>query len=348
MDYDASYSRRGSEMKATIYDIAKEAGVSIATVSKVINGKGRISTETRNAVFAIMERFDFQPSVIASALTGKKTFTLGLLIPDISNPFFAEIARAIEDQGHDLGYSVVMCNTDNKDEKVERYISLLLQKSVDGIIIATGIEKKEILEQLIARRIPSVLIARELPMIAVDTVVVDDYVGGCLAANHLLQLGHTQIAILSESQKVSSSRERTRGFRQTLLEADVHLNEQWLKVCDYKVEDGKRKALELLQEDNPPSAIFACNDMLAVGALQAAKEMKMDLPNELSIISFDNTILSTVTNPLLTTIAQPIEQMGKLAVDLIVESIKEDNQQKRRIVLRPEIIIRESTCARAD
>jgi DNA-binding LacI/PurR family transcriptional regulator len=330
-------------MKATIYDIASEAGVSIATVSKVINGKGKISAETRNAVFAIMERLDFQPSVIASALTGKKTFTLGLLVPDISNPFFAEIARAIEDQGHQLGYSVVMCNTDNKDEKVERYISLLLQKSVDGIIIATGIERKEILEQLLARGLPIVLIARELPMIAVDTVVVDDYVGGCMAANHLIQLGHTEVAILSESHKVSSSRERVRGFRQTMSDAGHDLNEQWLKVCDYRVEDGKNKTLELLQESSLPSAIFACNDMLAVGALQAAKEMKIRVPKELSIISFDNTILSSVTNPPLTTIAQPMEQLGKLAVDLIVENIKEDKQMKQRIVLRPEIIVREST-----
>lgn len=332
-------------MKATIYDIAKEAGVSIATVSKVINGKGRISAETRSAVNAIMERFDFQPSVIASALTGKKTFTLGLLVPDVSNPFFAEIARAIEDQGHQLGYSVVMCNTDNKDEKVERYISLLLQKKVDGIIIATGIEKKEILEQLLAKNLPIVLIAREMPLVSVETVVVDDYAGGCLAANHLLELGHTKIAILAENQKVSSSRERMRGFRQTMADAGISFDENWLKICDYKVEDGKKNTLELLQNVNLPSAIFACNDLLAVGALQAAKQLKIEIPTELSIISFDNTILASVTNPTLTTIAQPMEQMGKLAVDLIVEHIKGDKHAKQRIVFRPELIIRESTAS---
>jgi DNA-binding LacI/PurR family transcriptional regulator len=331
-------------MKATIYDIAKEAGVSIATVSKVINGKGRISSETRSTIFAIMERFDFQPSVIASALTGKKTFTLGLLVPDVSNPFFAEIARAIEDQGHQLGYSVVMCNTDNKDEKIERYISLLLQKSVDGIIIATGIDKKEILEQLLEKGLPIVLIAREMPLVAVETVVVDDYAGGCLAANHLIQLGHKEIAILAESQKVSSSRERMRGFRQTMAEAGLTFNEKWLKICDYKVEDGKKNALELLQkEDSRPSAIFSCNDLLAVGALQAAKELQINVPSELSIISFDNTILASVTNPTLTTIAQPMEQMGKLAVDLIVDHIKGDKKAKQRTVFRPELLIREST-----
>jgi DNA-binding LacI/PurR family transcriptional regulator len=337
-------------MKATIYDVAKEAGVSIATVSKVINDKGKISVETREAVLAIMDRLDYQPSVIASALTGKKTFPLGQLVPDISNPFFAEIARAIEDQGQHYGYSVVMCSTDNKDEKVERYINLLLQKSVDGIIIATGIDKKDILEQLLSKRVPVVLLAREMPLVAVNTVVVDDYVGGSLAANHLLELGHKRLAILSESAKVISSRERVSGFRQTMEGEQIPFREDWLNFCDYKVEDGKQKALQLLlaETEDRPTAIFACNDMLAVGALQAAKEAGVKVPDELSIVSFDNTILAKVTDPPLTTIAQPMEHMGKLVVDLIVEELKGDSGIKQRTVLRPELLIRESTITQLD
>ncbi len=332
-------------MKATIYDVAKEAGVSIATVSKVINGKGKISEETRGSVLAIMDRMDYQPSVIASALTGKKTFTLGLLVPDISNPFFAEIARAIEDQSQRYGYSVVMCSTDNKDDKVERYIALLLQKSVDGIIIATGIDKINILEQLLSKRIPVVLLAREMPLVAVNTVVVDDYVGGSLAANHLLELGHKRMAVLGESAKVVSSRERIRGFRQTMEDEQIPFREEWLKYCDYRIEDGKLKALELLQTEDRPTAIFACNDMLAVGALQAAKEAGVKVPDELSIVSFDNTILATVTDPQLTTIAQPMDYMGKAVVDLIVDELKGSKSIKQRMVLRPELLIRESTAS---
>ncbi len=330
-------------MKATIYDVAKEAGVSIATVSKVINGKGKISEETRGSVLAIMDRMDYQPSVIASALTGKKTFTLGLLVPDISNPFFAEIARAIEDQSQRYGYSVVMCSTDNKDDKVERYIALLLQKSVDGIIIATGIDKINILEQLLSKRIPVVLLAREMPLVAVNTVVVDDYVGGSMAANHLLELGHKRMAVLGESAKVVSSRERIRGFRQTMEDEQIPFREEWLKYRDYRIEDGKLKALELLQTEDRPTAIFACNDMLAVGALQAAKEAGVKVPEELSIVSFDNTILATVTDPQLTTIAQPMDYMGKAVVDLIVDELKGSKSIKQRTVLRPELLIREST-----
>ncbi|RTE10781.1 LacI family DNA-binding transcriptional regulator [Paenibacillus whitsoniae] len=332
-------------MKATIYDIAKEAGVSIATVSKVLNGKGKISAETSKAIYAIMERLNYQPSVIATALTGKKTYTLGLLIPDISNPFFSEVARAIEDQGEHLGYSVIMCSTDNKDEKVERYISLLQQKQVDGIIIATGIDNKDIVEQLLAKGIPVVLLARDMPLIAVNTVVVDDYVGGCLAASHLIGLGHRKLAVIGEKDSVRSSRERIRGFRQTMEDHGIALQEGFLKTCDYKVADGKKKALELLQSEDSPSAIFACNDMLAVGALQAARAVGKKVPNDLSIVSFDNTLLSEVADPPLTTLAQPIEHMGKLVVNMIVEELHGSNKVKQRTVLRPELIIRGSTAA---
>jgi LacI family transcriptional regulator len=330
-------------MKATIYDVAKEAGVSIATVSKVINNKGKISAETRKAVLEVMERLDYRPSVIASALTGKHTYTLGLLVPDISNPFFAEIARAVEDQGQSLGYSVMICSTDNRDERVERYVSLLLQKSVDGIMIATGIGDKAILEQLLARRIPVALIAREMPLLAAHTVVVDDYVGGCLAAAHLLGLGHRRFAVLSESMKVISSRERTRGFLQTLEEAGIAMPDENLIVCDYRLEDGKAKTLELLASGKAPTALFACNDLLAIGAMQAAKEKGIRVPGDLSIVGFDNTILAAVTDPPLTTIAQPIEHMGKRVVDLLVQELRGENPVKQRIVLRPELAIRAST-----
>ncbi|MEK8126593.1 LacI family DNA-binding transcriptional regulator [Paenibacillus filicis] len=332
-------------MKATIYDVAKEAGVSIATVSKVLNGKGKISTETREAIFAIMERLDYQPSLIATALTGKRTFTLGLLVPDISNPFFSEIARAIEDQSEQLGYSVMICSTDNKDAKVEKYISLLQQKKVDGIIIATGIDNKDILEQLLSKSIPVVLLARDMPLVAVNTVVVDDYIGGCLAAAHLLELGHRSVAMLGEREKVRSSRERVRGFRQTLEESGVTFTPEQLRHCDYKVEDSRVKALELLSVEEPPTAIFACNDMLAVGALQAAKELGKKVPEELSIVSFDNTVLAAVTNPPMTTVAQPMEHMGKLVVNMIVDELQGSAPVRQRVVLRPELIIRESTAA---
>jgi DNA-binding LacI/PurR family transcriptional regulator len=330
-------------MKATIYDVAREAGVSIATVSNAINGKGKISKKRRDEIFKIMEQLQYQPSVIAAALTGKKTFTIGLLLPDISNPFFAEIARAVEDQGRHRGYSVIICSTDNQDERAERYLALLEQKSVDGIIIGTGIENTEILSRLLAKSIPVAMIAREVSSESVHTVVVDDIIGGAYAAKHLLELGHASFAILSESSKVSSSRERVRGFKQALKEQGLSFSEENLKICDYKMEDGKRKALGLFQQANRPTALFCCNDMLAVGALQAAKELGIRIPRDLSIVSFDNTILASVTDPPLTSVAQPMEHMGKLVVDLLIQELEQEQMVKQRIVLRPELVVREST-----
>ncbi|MFB9750101.1 LacI family DNA-binding transcriptional regulator [Paenibacillus hodogayensis] len=331
-------------MKTTIYDVAREAGVSIATVSQVINGKGKISEERRQEIMQIMERLSYQPSVIASALTGKKTYTLGLLIPDISNPFFAEVARSVEDQGNQHGYSLIICSTDNKDERVERYLSLLQQKSVDGIIIGTGVENKEILNPLMESSIPTILIARDMAGLDLQTVLVDDFAGGTMAAQHLLELGHQALAVLAEDPKVSSSRERIRGFKETLVGSGIDLPGHWVQTCkDDLVKEGKLKAKALLQQTQRPTALFCCNDLLAIGALQAAKELGVKVPRDLSIVGFDNTILATVTDPPLTSVSQPTESMGKLAVDLIIEQLKTKVGSTPRRVLSPELCIRGSS-----
>ncbi|WP_029192831.1 LacI family DNA-binding transcriptional regulator [Paenibacillus harenae] len=333
-------------MKATIYDVAREAGVSIATVSKVINAKGKISQERRREIFAIMERLQYQPSVIASALTGKHTYTLGLLIPDIANPFYGEVARAVEDRGHQLGYSVIICSTDNRDERIEQYISVLKQKRIDGIMIGTGMGNADTLRELGAS-MPVVAIGRELPDVPVHTVVADDWQGGRMAAEHLLQLGHRRVAVLSESMAVSSSRDRLKGFKERLEEDGVMLQENHVRPCKHRMEDGKREAARMLEGKEHPTAIFCCNDLLAVGALQAAKEAGIRIPAELSVVSFDNTILASVTDPPLTSISQPMEQLGAAAVDLLLGQLEQDapSAAKRRIAMRTELIVRSSTAS---
>ncbi|MDF2725608.1 MAG: LacI family transcriptional regulator [Paenibacillus sp.] len=333
-------------MKATIYDVAREAGVSIATVSKVINAKGKISQERRREIFAIMERLQYQPSVIASALTGKHTYTLGLLIPDIANPFYGEVARAVEDRGHQLGYSVIICSTDNRDERIEQYISVLKQKRIDGIMIGTGMGNADTLREL-GGSMPVVAIGRELRAFPVHTVVADDRQGGRMAAEHLLQLGHRRMAVLSESMTVSSSRDRLMGFKERLEEDGIVLQERHVRPCKHRMEDGKREAAVMLEDSERPTAIFCCNDLLAVGALQAAKEAGIRVPNELSVVSFDNTILASVTDPPLTSISQPMELLGAAAVDLLLEQLEQGTPAaaKRRVAMRTELIVRASTAS---
>ncbi|TNJ67729.1 LacI family transcriptional regulator [Paenibacillus hemerocallicola] len=333
-------------MKATIYDVAREAGVSIAAVSQVINGKGKISEERRQEIIRVMEMLHYQPSRIASALTGKKTYTIGLLVPDISNPFFAEIARAVEEQGHQLGYSLIICSTENKDERVERYISLLQQKSVDGIIIGTGIDNKKMLKPFLDNETPIAMIAREMPGLDVKTVIVDDYVGGRMAAEHLLALGHRRLAVLTENPKLSSSKERIRGFREGVELSGGELPDSRIKACgDELVKEGKRLAAQLLQCEDPPTAIFCCNDLLAIGTLQAAKQLGMKVPSDLSVIGFDNTILASVTDPPLTTVAQPTERMGRTAVDRLIGQLDKAYDGELRTVMQPNLVVRSSTAA---
>jgi len=330
-------------MKATIYDVAREAGVSIATVSNAINGKGKISKKRREQILKIMEELNYQPSFIAAALVGKRTYTLGLLLPDISNPFFGEIARAIEDRAHQAGYSVMMCSTDNKDERVERYINVLEQKMVDGVVIGTGVDDLDILKRLETKAIPFVLLARESAALAADTVVGDDCAGGYLAARHLASLGHRRIAILSETMNVSSSRERLRGFRQGLAEAGVPFDSSDIVVCEFRVDEGRRGAQELLSRAEPPTALFCCNDVLAIGAMQAAKRRGLRVPDDVSIVGYDDTMLAGVTDPPLTTVAQPIQSMGEQALKLLLDGIHSADRVKQRVVLRPELVVRGST-----
>ncbi|MDF2684092.1 MAG: LacI family transcriptional regulator [Brevibacillus sp.] len=330
-------------MKPTIYDVAKKAGVSIATVSKVINNTGRISEKTRKKILALMEEMEYQPSVVASALTGKSTYTIGLLIPDLANPFFSEIARSIEDRGHSLGYNIVICSTDYDPEKEAKYTSLLKQKSVDGIILASGFENHKSAKELIHQNFPIAVVAREIPSLEVDTVSIDNFLGGYQAASHLIELGHKRIAIIARD--VWSNRERIRGYKQALDEANLEFDPQMEFVKDSAVESGKELAGKLLDSSTTPTAIFACNDSLAIGVIQAARQRGLSVPKNLSVVGFDDTIWAKISDPPLTTIAQPIREMGYGVMDLLIQEIKGQKHMKQRLILLPKLVERETTMA---
>ncbi|UCZ52808.1 LacI family transcriptional regulator [Bacillus shivajii] len=328
-------------MKVTIYQVAEKANVSIATVSKVINNTGRIGEDTKKRVLKAMEELNYYPSLVASALTGKKTDTIGLLLPDISNPFFAEIARHIEDRAHELGLSVIMCSTDYNKDKESKYIQLLLRKQVDGFILSSGFRNKDLLNRLVEDEIPLAMIAHYNPSISVHGVSIDDYKGGYLATSHLLSLGHKNIGLIGEN--VRSSNLRIYGYRDAFQDYDLSVDEGNILLTDASVSNGRKCAEQLLTSNDKPSAIFAVNDLLAIGAFQVAQEKGLSIPSDLSIISFDNTILSRTTVPPLTTVAQPIEEMGKKIVDLLLEEIQHPKNKNEQLLYSPELIIRGST-----
>ncbi|WP_212949282.1 LacI family DNA-binding transcriptional regulator [Siminovitchia terrae] len=334
-------------MKITIYDVAEAANVSIATVSKVINNTGNISDKTRKRVKQAMKDLEYHPNILASALMGKQTKTIGLLIPDLANPFFSELARRIEDRGHELGYNLVICNTDYDGDKEDKYLQLLNQKMVDGFVLASGFEDLEKVEELIKREIPVVIVARDFPMFSVNAVAIDDFMGGYIAANHLMGLGHKNIGVIARD--LWSNRERLRGFNHALDEHGLKLNKNFEYIMDIHdidhIYEGREMTKKYLLEDDRPTAIFACNDLLAAGAIQEAKELGFKIPENLSVIGFDNTSIATVIDPPLTTIAQPIESMGREVMDLMVSIISGEKKEKSRVTLLPSLVKRKTTKA---
>ncbi|MCE5170858.1 LacI family transcriptional regulator [Paenibacillus profundus] len=323
-------------MKSTIYDVARAAGVSIATVSKVVNQTGNISVKTRERVLHIMKELQYQPSVVASALTGKKTSTFGLLISDLANPFFAEVARNLEDQAQAVGYSIVMCSTDNKDDKGLNYISLLQRKQIDGLIVACQFSKWSLLQDSVTANFPVVLFSKDIPSLSMHTVTVDDYKGGYEAIQHLISLGHSRIGVVTEDSP--SGDHRVRGAKQAMSDSGITVNDDWIVKVNSSIEDGCEGAARVLQLEHRPTALFTCNDLIAVGSMQSAQRLGLSVPDDLSIIGFDDTILSKIVVPRLTTILQPIQEMAKETVQLLLRQSDTPDMPKQKIVFHPQLV----------
>ncbi|MDA8353832.1 MAG: LacI family DNA-binding transcriptional regulator [Firmicutes bacterium] len=327
-------------MKPTIYDVAEKAGVSIATVSYVMNNQ-KVGKKSREKVLKAMEELNYKPSLLASALTGKRTTTIGFLLPDLANPFVAEMARRVEDRAHERGFNVVICSTDSDKEKEALYTSLLRQKRVDGFIFAGDLKNVDVVKELVGEQTPVVLLAVSHPAVSVNSVTVDDFTGGYQVASHLISLGHKRIAVIAE--EAISSRERIRGYKHALQDQGIEIDEDLIVTSDSSFEDGERLADELLNTSHPPTAIFACNDILAIGSFLAARKKNRSIPGDLSVAGFDNTLLSKSSDPPLTIVEQPIQDMCSQAVDLLIEEIEGKSTRKQRIVLLPDLIIRQST-----
>ncbi|MCL6548014.1 MAG: LacI family transcriptional regulator [Alicyclobacillus sp.] len=331
-------------MKPTIYDIAQRAGVSIATVSHVLNNTGRLRASTRQKVLRVIEELGYERNPLATALAGKNSYSIGFLIPDVNNLYFPEILRGLEDEAFRQGYSVLVCNTDNDLDKERAYVKTLVHKRMDGLIIATGGTPGEVIQELLQTGVRVTVLSREIPQVSVATVMVDNIRGGYIAAQHLLSLGHRRIGVITEPLSIASSRDRLRGFRSAVADeapdAQVYVPEQ----SGFDIDAGTRMARELLTA-YPITALFAVNDQLAVGAIQACRELGRRIPEDVSIIGFDDTVLAKVVHPPLTTVAQPTYELGRRAAALTIGSIESDQQWTETLVLKPELVVRASTCA---
>lgn len=330
-------------MKLTIKDIANLAKVSTTTVSKIINNKDQnISEATRKRVKDIMEEHNYIPSSVARGLVTKKTYTIGLVMPDITNPFFPELARGAEDKASELGYSLIICNTDGKVEKEKKYINMLAEKRVDGIIFTAGSNPKQEESYLENLKIPIVLLDRNIDIESVNgSIFVDNKYGGYEAVDHLIKSGYKNIGHIMDSSS-KTAEERYMGYVEALQDYDMKVDEEMVAKGEYTVDFGYEGAKMLIEKNKEIDSIFCGNDLIAIGAIKYLKERGIEIPKQVGIVGFDDIYISKYLDPELTTISQPNYKMGYKAVEIIEDIINNPNH-RYCLTLKPELVVRKST-----
>jgi LacI family transcriptional regulator len=327
---------------STIKEVAELAGVSSATVSHVINGTRFVSEAVREQVLQAMNSLNYQPNALARSLRSGHTHTLGLILPDSANPFFAEMGHSIEMAAFEAGYSVIFCNTENDIERESFYLDVLTKKQVDGIIFVSTGENKESLKKLIELKIPTVVLDRDLAGMQMDFVQADNLQGGYLATRYLISLGHKRIGCIAGSPKVAAGSQRMTGYQKACEEFSIPVDGNLVAYGEFNPVSGWELGLRMLSQKDRPTAIFVSNDMMAIGVLRAAAELSISVPNDLAIVGFDDIELASYTIPPLTTIKQPKVEMGKATLDLILRRISDELAEPKRIVLPVSLVIRSS------
>ncbi|KAF1042102.1 MAG: Ribose operon repressor [Herbaspirillum frisingense] len=326
---------------STIKDVARLAGVSYTTVSHVLNHTRPVSAAARERVLRAVDELAYVPSALARSLRSKVTGSIGLIIPNNTNPYFSELARGIEDHCYGAGYSVILCNSDDDPDKQRDYLQVLQTKHCDGLIIAT-LNQSDLMPRA-KLDIPTVLLDRAPREHGTDLVSTDNARGGQLAAEHLLGLKRRRIACIAGPSGLDLSDERVNGFRNTLEEGGCMLGEADLLHADFSGIGGYQAAMQLLQRRQPPDAIFCCNDMMAIGVLRAAGELQIEVPGALSVVGFDDIELAQFIHPPLTTVAQNTRRLGNLTAQFLLERIADPELPARRETVAPQLQIRGST-----
>ncbi len=333
----------------TIRDVAKRAGVSPVTVSRVVNNAGNVKAATRERVESAIEELNYLPSIAARSLRVKRTRTLALIVPDITNSFWTTVARGVEDAAQGRDYSVLLCNTDEDPAKQERYLSAIVSQGVDGVIIAPYDSDADNLAGLRRREIPTVIIDRRVHGWEVDSVIGDSLSGSFALVRHLINLGHRHIAAISGPPKASTAEDRIAGYCLALGEAGIPLDNTLIKRGEFRAASGERLTHQLLDQDRPPTAIFAANNAIALGAIDALGQRNLRVPQDMALVSFDDLPGLAPFFPFLTVGVQPAYDMGLNAAQLLFSRLdSEVNLQPRHVVLPVRLIIRHSCGSKLD
>ena len=322
---------------ATIKDVAKAAGVSIATVSATSNGKGGVSEKRSRRVWDAVAAVGYSPHGIARSLRLGRTQVIGLVVGDIANPFFTSLAKAVEARASASGYSVIVANSDEEPKKELALLKMLREQRVAGILLApSGYDESYM---------PLVVVDRQLENMPFGAVVIDNVAAARMVTDYLVRLGHRRIAMISGQPHLSTADERRRGFREGLAAAGIRFDEELEPVADSRTENAYEAVQRLLTLPNPPTAIIAGNNLMTLGVIQAVADMRFRCPEQVSITGIDDFSWNAVIRPKLTTVAQPIDQLGKSSVDELFARMTEPGRLTapgRVITLAPRFIIRES------
>jgi LacI family transcriptional regulator len=333
-------------MQVTIDDIARIAGVSKATVSRVINQKtDGVGKETRQRIQKLIDDLDYKPNLLARGIVTSKTKTLGVILPDITNPFFPELIKSIENYANKSGYTVIFGNTDFSLEKEQNYISTFIAKRVDGIILTSTVENASTIhERLKKYNVPCVLLDRSVKQMDYGAgVFVDNEDAIFMACEYLIRNGNKEIAFISGSLNLSTSRERLEGYTTALLQYGIPYSKRLIRYGNYTLDSGYKAILDLYNDKVSFTSVIAANDTMAIGAIRALKKLGYSVPNDIEVIGFDNIELSAMIDPPLTTIQQPTYEMGQEATKLLLLLIEGKEPETRLIRLQPSMVFRSTT-----
>ena len=334
---------------STISDVAKLAGVSAMTVSRVINNSGYVGRATRSRVEAAIAELAYVPNALGRQLRSKRTKMLALVLSDIMNPFFTTIARGVEDVARGHGFSVVFCNTDESEAEEARYLLMLVQRQVDGVLLVPASTSEKSLRMLSAHKMPVVVLDRRIRSRKADSVRSDSEAGARTLTRHLIDLGHRRIAMLTGRRSVSTSIDRVAGYRMAMAEAGLEVDDDLVRFGAYNLgdsnqADGSRMAREILAANPRPTAIFAANNFIAFGAIRAIHEAGLRMPDDISVVAFDDLPTAWLAEPFLTVVDQPAYEIGRRGAELLLARL--DGRivgPGREVILPSDLIIRRSS-----
>jgi LacI family transcriptional regulator len=324
---------------STIRDVAKRAGVSTMTVSRVINNSGYISQDARERVERAISELDYMPNALARSLRFKQTKTIALSLADITNPFFTTLARGVADMAEEHGFSVLFCNTDESEAKELDYLTIFLQKQVDGVLLVPASETGEAVAMLTARGVPVVTIDRRVQGEAVDLVRCNSEQGGYDLTRHLIGLGHTRIAAISGPRNVSTAQDRVAGYLRALGEADIAPDERLIQYGEYTEAGGYRMASEMIRLEPRPTALFTANNFLAFGAYRAIREAGLRVPDQISMVTFDDLPPLLILEPFLTVVSQPAYEIGQQAMAMLLRRLAGEGPTRAQELVLPTTLI---------